>query len=326
MDSFRIYKPEDIKPLVQTRVGETKLGECIGTYQQAHLSVDLLRSHPAKFVLLGIPEDIGVRGNAGIGGAHTAWPMALKAFLNLQQNAWLRGEELMLLGHFEVEAHVGASVNELRAAVAKLDEQVWPLLKLLAEAGKIPLIIGGGHNNAFPILKGMSLGLGQKMAVVNFDAHSDLRSSAEGRHSGNGFSNALEQGYLHRYFIYGLHQNYLSQAQYNSLQTQIAVELRYFEDILDENWPSLCLPPAFTNGYGIEIDLDCLSHQLASAATPSGFSLNYLRQQLRKIAAQGQYLHICEGAAQLADGRQDFLTGKTIAYLLSDFIKISIGR
>jgi len=33
------------------------------------------------------------------------------------------------------------------------------------------------------------------------------------------------------------------------------------------------------------------------------------------------YLHICEGAVQLHDGRKDENTGKLISYLVSDFIK-----
>ncbi|MDB5211283.1 MAG: arginase, partial [Sediminibacterium sp.] len=33
------------------------------------------------------------------------------------------------------------------------------------------------------------------------------------------------------------------------------------------------------------------------------------------------YLHICEGATQLADGRTNSSTGKMISYLVSDFVK-----
>ena len=33
------------------------------------------------------------------------------------------------------------------------------------------------------------------------------------------------------------------------------------------------------------------------------------------------YLHICEGATRLADGRADATSGKLISYLVSDFIK-----
>jgi formiminoglutamase len=37
------------------------------------------------------------------------------------------------------------------------------------------------------------------------------------------------------------------------------------------------------------------------------------------------YLHICEGATKLDDGRVDENTGKLIAYLVSDFVKASLS-
>jgi formiminoglutamase len=37
--------------------------------------------------------------------------------------------------------------------------------------------------------------------AINFDAHSDFRI-LEGRHSGNGFSYAYEEGFLKKYFIF----------------------------------------------------------------------------------------------------------------------------
>jgi formiminoglutamase len=43
--------------------------------------------------------------------------------------------------------------------------------------------------------------------AINFDAHSDR--ILEGRHSGNGFSYAYEEGFLKKYFIFGLHEIYL---------------------------------------------------------------------------------------------------------------------
>ena len=37
--------------------------------------------------------------------------------------------------------------------------------------------------------------------------------------------------------------------------------------------------------------------------------------------SKAAYLHICEAAAQMHDGRKDDGTGKLISYLVSDFIK-----
>ena len=69
--------------------------------------------------------------------------------------------------------------------------------------------------------------------------------------------------------------------------------------------------------------MDCIQHALCSAHTPSGISVLLARQFIAYTArhTKAAYLHICEGAAQLPDGRKDETTGKLISYLVSDFIK-----
>jgi len=80
------------------------------------------------------------------------------------------------------------------------------------------------------------------------------------------------------------------------------------------------------NYTGVEVDLDCVEGVLSSATTPSGISAVHARQFVNFAAQQTKpaYLHICEGAVQLADGRKDGVTGKLISYLVSDFIKGAI--
>jgi formiminoglutamase len=74
---------------------------------------------------------------------------------------------------------------------------------------------------------------------------------------------------------------------------------------------------------GIELDVDCIEHTLSSAATPVGIIVNHARQYVHFATAQSKpaYLHICEGATRLSDGRTDVSTGKLISYLVSDFLK-----
>jgi len=97
-------------------------------------------------------------------------------------------------------------LNEL---VEKIDKEVVHIVSTIVKAGKIPIVIGGGHNNSYGNIKGSALGKGKPINAINFDAHSDFRI-LEGRHSGNGFSYAYEQGFLKKYFIFGLHENYTS--------------------------------------------------------------------------------------------------------------------
>ncbi len=315
MDSLKIYSQSEINNLIIYREGETKLGEKV----QVISSLDGLQSSNAKFVLLGIPEDIGIRANLGVAGASTTWRPALMAFLNIQSNRFLSGEEILVLGHFEIEEPEDSAINCLRNKVAEIDNLVYPVIEKIVAAGKIPIVIGGGHNNAYPIIKGASKAKNQAINVLNVDAHADLRTS-EGRHSGNGFTYALAEKFLENYFMYGLHQNYNNEAILNQIETNPKLKALFFDDILKSK-PVENILSGLGETIGLEIDLDSIQNVLSSAETPSGFSVNDVRKLILTNPKRFSYLHISEGATRLLDGRVSKLTSKLIAYLVSDFVK-----
>ena len=82
------------------------------------------------------------------------------------------------------------------------------------------------------------------------------------------------------------------------------------------------------NFTGLELDVDAIEHVLSSACTPSGITPLLARQYINFAAVNAKvaYLHISEGACQLADGRKDNSTGKLISYLVADFIKANTGE
>ena len=57
--------------------------------------------------------------------------------------------------------------------------------------------------------------------------------------------------------------------------------------------------------------------------TLSGFSIEELRQFITFFGKHknAAYLHICEGAPELSDDKNNHLIGKLIGYLITDFIK-----
>ncbi|MNL14767.1 hypothetical protein D3C87_1357240 [compost metagenome] len=99
----------------------------------------------------------------------------------------------------------------------------------------------------------------------------------------------------------------------------------FFDDLLKSDQPILSawndLLTKTGQITGIELDLDCIENVLSSAMSPSGFHLNDIRKIILTTSKKLTYLHVCEGAVTLIDGRQDQSTAKTIAYLVSDFIK-----
>jgi formiminoglutamase len=78
------------------------------------------------------------------------------------------------------------------------------------------------------------------------------------------------------------------------------------------------------NYTGIELDLDVIENILSSALTPSGITVQQARQYLNLSAAHSRvaYVHICEGAVRLGTGPVNETIGKTISFLVSDFIKM----
>ena len=79
----------------------------------------------------------------------------------------------------ELVQNLDFNVSEDRAKMSQLveqiDKEVSHIVCTIVKAGKIPIIIGGGHNNAYGNIKGTALAKGKPINAINFDAHSDFR-------------------------------------------------------------------------------------------------------------------------------------------------------
>jgi formiminoglutamase len=298
-------------------------------------------------VIIGIPEDIGVQANYGRAGTSTVWIPFLQAFLNCQSNDFLSGEDVAVVGHFDFgdlqylidknAAGEEEKVAAYRHAVNQIDEEVEGLIKLLVAEEKTPIVIGGGHNNAYPMIKGAAKGLHAAQQIplpqincINLDAHTDYRP-AEGRHSGNGFRYAEDDGFLQKYCAIGVHENYLPQNVWIDIVNNPFFDIITYEDIFIHEKRSFrqavshAIEFTADNFCGIELDLDAIQNVLSSACAPTGIQALHARQFLNLCAAHTKpaYLHICEGASKLPNSSTDELTGKLVSYLVSDFIKMN---
>jgi len=345
MKHFKFYNKHDILYFTKIRRFETKLGEVIHIVPDPTQFEEFLKTVTAKYILIGIPEDIGVKANQGVGGTDTVWLSFLQSFLNIQSNDFLTGDSIVLAGHFDfgdikflIDNNAHGEEEKLEAyrhAVITIDEEVEQLIKLITEAKKIPVVIGGGHNNAYPLIKGAAKGWYKAGAIplaqincINLDAHADYRP-LEGRHSGNAFRYAEEDGYLQKYCVIALHENYLPQNVWVDMVNNVFMDCITYEDIFLHEKRTFMQAVAHATGFtedslcGIELDLDSMEDTLSSAMSPVGISPIHARQYISFVAADSKpaYLHICEGAIRLNDGRTNESTGKLISYLVSDFIK-----
>ena len=302
-------------------------------------TIEFFKTCEAKYVLFGIPEDIGVRANFGRPGAASAWNSSIKSIANIQHNRFCKGSQLIVLGQLDVSKVMKEVQNldfndsndrsRLSQLVTIIDKDASRIIFNIVKSGKIPIIIGGGHNNSYGNIKGSALAKGKSINAINFDAHSDFRI-LEGRHSGNGFSYAYEEGFLKKYFIFGLHENYTSKRVLDIIKKiESRVRFNTYESVNIRKEKEFDLEMAYAlefinnDFFGIEIDLDAIPNIACSAMTTSGFSVEQLRQFISFFAKNknATYLHICEGAPDLGEEKNNHLIGKLIGYLITDFIK-----
>lgn len=339
MEKLIPFTINDLAKVTNHRSGEIKFGEKMATLPKGADPAEFLKTSDVKYVLFGIPEDIGVRANFGRPGTASAWDSAIGSIANIQHNRFCKGSQILVLGKLNVNEEMkeveGLNFNNasdrirLSQLVEKIDKDVSHIIFNIVKAGKTPIVIGGGHNNAYGNIKGTALAKGKPVNAVNFDAHSDFRI-LEGRHSGNAFSYTYEEGFLKKYFIFGLHENYTSKSVLDIIKktdervrysTYDSIKIRNEKDFNQE----MVRAAEFiqTDNYGIEIDLDAIPNIASSAMTLSGFSVEELRQFVSFFGKnkKASYLHISEGAPDLGEEKNNHLIGKLIGYLVTDFIK-----
>jgi formiminoglutamase len=303
--------------LTTRREGETKLGEALASDW---------RDPDCRYVLLGIREDIGPRANNGLGGARNAFDAFLPNFLNMQANRFFPAGALHILGtidHLDPDARIDQAT--MREQVAELDKLVQSVVQPLMEKGKVPIVIGGGHNNAYPLIKAAAAVQGTPVDVINLDPHADCRP-LEGRHSGNSFSYAITEGYLRRYAVFGLHRARNSEAilqfmdRHNVHHTFFAeymLEPGLFQRDVDSFLAKEATPLC------VELDMDVIRHMPSSAFSPSGMVLEDARAYLRKVIASPRhvhYVHLPEAAPNTPS--QGRIVGKALAFLVHDVISV----
>ena len=84
--------------------------------------------------------------------------------------------EILLLGHFDfseiaslIDNNAQSDDEKLlayRHAVNAVDAEVEQLMHLITQNIKMPVVIGGGHNNAYPCIRGAAKGW-HKAGIIN---------------------------------------------------------------------------------------------------------------------------------------------------------------
>lgn len=324
------------------REGEVRLGERVGAADAAGTLPE-----GTRVAVLGVPEDVGVRANLGRPGARRMWRTFLPRFLNMQSNAFLDGACVAIAGCVDVrdvrrsvrgiDPGTGgpkaraAALAALRDATARIDERVAHVVEGLRRQGAVPVVVGGGHNNAFGILAGCARARGVPVGCVNVDLHADLRP-LEGRHSGNGFTAARAAGHLGRYAVLGLAEAFATQAIVDAIERDPETIAVTFESMLrGASTPASMAAAGAAHVAGmpctLELDVDAVAQAPASAAAASGFSAAEFRAVAMQVASAVE-LHAVH-VAEAAPGRgpwPDEMLGKFLAEVVRDMATAVVAR
>lgn len=303
------WRPVNPGAFVHARAGETRIGESIGAPQHWSALMDALTDD--SIVVIGVPESIGPRANLGRGGAEAGFAAFLQQFLNMQDAGRLPIQRLLLGGEvdctdlMEKSAHLDANnaddLSQLRLLCEQLDERVREVLEPLFARGVRVILIGGGHNNALPLIQALAAADSGAVGAVNLDPHSDFRP-LEGRHSGNGFSYAHKAGLLKHYQVVSLHEAKNSRGTLDQLAeagaTYVAMH-KLAESRMDKVMAEVARQACdWQIPFGIELDVDAITGAPASAFNYTGVSFGQAQTFVRRLAAypKARYLHLAEAA------------------------------
>ncbi|MDE2408586.1 MAG: formimidoylglutamase [Xanthomonadaceae bacterium] len=264
--------------------------------------------------LLGFACDEGVRRNHGRIGAAEG-PAALRRMLS----------NLPVLDDIPLydAGTVACTDGNLEAAQARYAEQLAALL----DAGHFAVGLGGGHEIAFATWQGLAQHLRAqrpRVAIVNIDAHFDLRKQAQGS-SGTPFLQAIEHarelGLPLQYVVYGISAAANTRILFD---TADALGVDY---VCDDQLGLLELPArleqlqaklAEVDLVYLTIDIDGLPHAMApgvSAPAARGVPMEVVEPLLDVIAASGK-LRLMDVAELSPPLDRDNVTARVAARLI----------
>lgn len=182
-DDNLFYKRDDPNDL--------RLGDIVMTSPKDYKS--------AEIVLLGLPQDEGVRRNKGRVGAKDAPDAIRRCFYKLVAKDGLK---LFDLGNTIIED----SLEETH----KTHQEI---VRRVLRGGKRLIVLGGGNDTSYPDCSALAIELDCEVLAFNIDAHFDVRSD-EICNSGTPYRQLLEEGHIHPENFYEIGYQHFANSQY----------------------------------------------------------------------------------------------------------------
>ncbi len=262
--------------------------------------------------LIGFACEAGVLRNKGRGGASLG-PAAVRAALS-GLSAPNSARAFVDLGD------VGVEGDALEAGQTLLAEAISNALKTQARV----VAIGGGHETAFASFRGLRGAFGdQKIGIINFDAHLDIRNiGAGGSSSGTPFNQirALAPQQFD-YLCIGVAEESNTQALLNraanwGVRTVSDHALQVDSHAADAEISAMA---ARCDAIYLTVDLDVLPHFQApgvSAPAVRGVAFSKLERMVQRVLDEARSVPVCDVVELSPPHDVQGMTARSAAYLV----------
>jgi len=268
-----VFSPVPSSLITPDRKGDPRMGSWISHKEPAGSPFHLI---------IGCPDDTGIKLNFGRPGAALAPQEIRRAFYRMAVPAFLSESPYSIFdgGDIKVESEIKKTHSNVTSALKKLANRAFSVV-----------VLGGGHDFAAPAFKGFAQSHSEiepsaSFGLINVDPHLDVRELESGNpHSGSAFRQLLESSILAgtNLIQFGCRENRNAHSHFEFCRKQ-GVELCSFQEIKKSKSPvsevfnlKLSQLSSRVSHLGITLDMDSCSEILGTSAAPAiGFSVEEL--------------------------------------------------
>lgn len=325
MKYFNFTQSSDIVKQIDFSTKGEKFGEKVVCIKD----LDQLKSTDANFVLVGIPSLLSSKDDLGI-KISEVYQEFLKPLLNIQNNQYNRGANLLVLGHIDTTL-IFNELSELNSNSEKIEKfndivngVIFKIIQAIISSGKTPIAIGGCHSDTLSILKAMKAlqHTHTNLLDLSTEVNLEIEKNAINFHQNDSWLETLN---INKYGVFGLHKNYVSQKELEVMNLSKKLNFHFFEDCLHLTTLDKCVK--FKNAVdfhlgklGFRLDLNSVLGMSSKCESSSGFSIRDIRTFIKMIRKENiQFLHICD-----IDSTKNESISNSLSYIISDFIRVDV--
>lgn len=250
------------------RPNDSRVGELVRMVTEA-----TIEGAKPGFVLLGYPDDEGIRINFGRAGSREAPDAIRAAFYKLTPGR----------NDFPLLYDLGNLVLDL--PLRERHEAALETVALLHKTKHRTISLGGGHDYAYCDIGGFLESTKKRALVVNIDAHLDVRPDTDGPNSGSAFYRLLEKYKNFDLVEVGI-QPFCNSRNHRAYAEKKKVKIFDLKDAHNQLHKVLAPYLKAKRPTFISIDIDAFSSAYApgaSASYASGFEPNEVMSLIRTM-------------------------------------------